>query len=102
MGRFQVNGRGAIVLERGFPARDANAPFIAGLQSGKSPLRNRRHQIVPVENRKIQKLARGLHAHRVLTDIFRPGAAVTVAIKSCHRIATTAAKLSAKNIRRHK
>jgi len=61
-----------------------------------------RDQIISIQHGKIQKLARGLYTHGVLTDIFRPGAAVTVAIKSCHRIATTAAKLSAKNIRRHK
>ena len=61
-----------------------------------------RDQIISIEHGKIQKLARGLHAHRMLSNVFGPGPAVTVAIKSCHRIATTAAKLSAKNIRRHK
>ena len=57
VGCFEINRRRAVVVERGFPARNADAPFVAGFESGKSPLRNRRDQIVPVENRKIQKLA---------------------------------------------
>jgi hypothetical protein len=42
-----------------------------------------------------------LHANRVLTDIFRPGAAVTVAIEPGHRIAATTFQFGSENIRRH-
>jgi hypothetical protein len=35
------------------------------------------------------------------TDVFRPGAAIPVAVKSSHRIATTAAQLGPENIGRH-
>jgi len=58
-------------------------------------------QIVPVENRKIQKLSRHFHANRVQSDILRSGSTITVAIKSGDRIATTAFQLRSENVRRH-
>jgi hypothetical protein len=43
-----------------------------------------------------------LNTNRVLSDIFRTGSAITVAIKAGHGIAATAAQFSAENIGRHK
>jgi len=61
----------------------------------------RRHQIVPLKDRIIQEFARDLDADRVLPDVIRSGPAITITIKSRHRIAATAAQLSPKNIRDH-
>src|SRR6266568_7577378 len=90
------------MLQCVFPTRDANAPLVARFQSGKPPFRMWRDQVVSIKHGKIQKLARGLHTHRVLTDVFRPGAAVTVAIKSGHRIATTAFEFSSEDVCGHR
>ena len=79
---FKVDGRSAIVIERGFPARDANAPFVAGFQSGESPLRMGRDQIISIEHREIEKLTSDLHTDRVQAEIFRTGTTKSVAIKS--------------------
>ena len=77
------------MLERVFPARDANAPFIAGFESGKPPFRMWGDEIVPVEYGKIEKLACHLNADRVQAEVFRTSAAKPIAKKSSGRIATT-------------
>ena len=87
MCRLEIDRWRDIVLERVFPTRHANAPAIAGLESGESPFRMRCDQVVAIEHREIQKLAGRLHADRVLPDIFSTGATVAVTIKSGHRIA---------------
>jgi len=100
--RLKIDRRGAVVIERRFPARNTNAPAITGLQTGKTPFRMRRDQVVSIEHGKIQKLACGLHADGVLTDIFGSGPAKSVTIKSCHRIATAAFQFRSQHICRHK
>src|SRR5205807_8159948 len=42
VGGFEINRRSAVVIEGGFPAGNADAPFVAGFQSGKTPFRDRR------------------------------------------------------------
>src|SRR5437870_13847848 len=101
MCRLEIDRWRDIVLERVLPARDANTPAIARFQAGETPLRMWCDQIISIEHRKIQKFARCPHADRVQTDIFRTGAAKSVAIKPSHRIATTRAELGAKNVSRH-
>ncbi len=101
MCRLKIDRCRDAVLQSVFPTRDANAPLLARLQSGKPPFRMRRDQIVPVEHGEIEKLAGSLHANSVLPHIFGAGATITIAIKSGEWIATTAAKLRAKNISRH-
>src|SRR5438874_2706417 len=90
------------MLEGVFPARDANAPFVAGFKPGKPPFRVRGDEIVPVEHGKIEKLARHLHADRVQPEVFRAGAAKPIAKKSGHRIATTTFQFRSKDIRGHR
>ena len=85
---FKIDRSSAIVIKSSFPARDANAPFVAGFEPGKPPFRMWGDQIVPVKYGKIEKLARHLHADRVQAEVFRAGAAKPVAKKSGHRIAT--------------
>ena len=101
MSRFEVDRRGAIMVERRFPASNANAPFVAWFESGKSPFRDRRDEIIAVEHGEIEKLARDFHADGVQAGIFRTGAAKSVPIKSGYRIDTTAFQFRAENIRGH-
>jgi hypothetical protein len=82
MSCLQDNGRGDVVLQRVFPTGDADTPFVARLQSRKTPFRVRCYQIVTVEHRKIEKFARSLNANRMQTDILRTGATITVAKKA--------------------
>src|SRR5436190_3200442 len=101
MSRFEVDRRGAAVIERGFPASNADAPTIAGFQSWKAPFRHRRHQIVPIEDGEIEKFLGDFHADGVEPDVLRPGAAISVPIKSRHGIATTTTQFGAENVGRH-
>ena len=80
--RFQINWSGPAALERSFPARDANAPSVARLQSGEAPFRMGRDQIVPIENGKVQKLPCHLYAYGVLANVLGAGATITIAIKA--------------------
>jgi len=98
---LEINGRGTIAIERSFPARDADAPFIAGFQTGKSPFRTRRYQIVAIEDRKIEKFLRHLHADRMLPDILRTGSTIAVAIKPGYRVATTTSQFCSENVCGH-
>ena len=84
---FKIDRGRTIVIKCAFPARDANAPLVAGLKSGKAPFRMWRDEIVAVEHREIQEFARDLNAYGVQPEIFRASAAEAVAIKSGHRIA---------------
>ena len=98
---FKIDRGRAIVIKRAFPTRDADTPFVAGLESGKSPFRSRRYQIVSIEHGEIQKLARDFHTHCVQSDIFRSGATKSVTIESGHRIPTTASEFGPENVCAH-
>lgn len=102
MGCFEIDRRGAVVLERGFPARNTNTPFVAGFESWKSPFGNGCDEIVPVEHREIQKLAGDFHADGVQADIFGSGSTKAIAKKSGHRIAATTFEFGTQNVGRHK
>src|SRR5262249_39032584 len=84
------------------PARHAHAPFLARLQSGESPFRMRSDKIISIEHREIEKLLCHFHADRMKPDVFRSGAAKTIAVKSSHRIATTTFQFGSQNVGRHK
>jgi len=86
---FEINRSRAVSFKRGFPARNANAPFVARFQSRESPFRNWRNQIVAVEHGKIQKLLRYFYANRVQTNVFGSSPTKAVAKKSGQRIAAT-------------
>jgi hypothetical protein len=101
MGRFQIHRRRAIVIQRAFPPRDAHAPFVAGLQSRKTPLWMRRDQVISIKYGEIQKFLRDLHAYRVLPHVLWPCSAIAVTIKTGHRIATTTFQFRSQDIRRH-
>ena len=98
---FKINRRGAIMVQRAFPARDAYAPLVARFQSRETPFRMRRDKVISVEHREIEKFLRHFYADGVKPNVFRSRAAKTVAVKSGHRIATTTFQLASQNIRRH-
>ena len=77
------------MIQRAFPARHAHTPFVARLQSGETPFRMRRDKIVSIEHREVEKLLRDFYTNRMQPDIFRSGAAKSIAIESGHRVATT-------------
>jgi hypothetical protein len=99
--RFEVNRRGNSVVERFLPARHANAPSVSGLQARKFPLRVRRNEIISLQHRKIQKLARHLYTNCMKPDVAGPGLTKAVAVKSGKRISTATLQLRSQNIRRH-
>ena len=60
-----------------------------------------RDKVISIEHREIEKLLRHFYADRMKPDIFRSGAAKSIAIESGHWIATTTFQFSSQNIRRH-
>jgi predicted enzyme related to lactoylglutathione lyase len=101
MCRFQIHRRCTVVIQRAFPPRNAHTPFVAGLQSGKTPLWMRCDQIVSIKDREIQKFLCDLHTDRVLPHVLWTCSAIAVAIKTGNRIATTTFQFPSQNIRRH-
>jgi hypothetical protein len=101
MSRFQIDRGRAIMVQRTFPPRDADAPFVTRLKSRKAPFGTRRDQIIPVEHREIEKFPGHLHADRMQAHIFRARAAKAVAIKAGHWIAATAFQFGSENISGH-
>ena len=99
---FEVHGCRTIVFESRLPAGYADAPFVTRFESGKSPLRDRGHEIISVKHGKIEKLARHFHANGMQADIFGASPTITVSIKAGDRIATTAFQFCAKDVGRHR
>jgi hypothetical protein len=89
------------MFERILPSRHAHAPFVARLESGKIPFRVRCHEIVAIEHREIEELARHLRADSVQSHITRAGPAKSVTIESSKRIPTTGLKFGFKNVGWH-
>ena len=101
MGGFKIDRRCNAVIERLFPARYANAPLIARLQARKFPLGMWRDEIISLQHRKIQKLARHSHANRMKPNVTGSGLAKAIAIKSGKRSSTATLQLHSQNIRWH-
>jgi len=89
------------MIQRAFPTRDADTPFVARLQPGKSPFRAGRDQIVSVEHGKIEKFPCDFHANRVQPNVFRTGATKSIAIKAGNRIATATFQFASENVSGH-
>src|SRR4051812_26502431 len=88
MGRLEINGRGAAMVEGRFPSGYADAPAVARFQSREPPFGHRRHQIVSIEDGVIEEFLGDFNANGVKPDVLRPGAAIAVAIESRQWIAT--------------
>ena len=101
MRRFKIDRSSAIMIQRVFPARDADAPFVARLQPGEPPFQAWRDQIVSVEHGKIEKFPCDFHTNRVQPNVFRTGATKAVAIKAGDRIATATFQFASENVGGH-
>jgi hypothetical protein len=89
------------MIQRAFPARDADAPLVARLQPGKPPFRAGRDQIVSVEHGKIEKFPCDFHANGMQPNVFRTGATKAIAIKAGNRIATATFQFASENVGGH-
>jgi hypothetical protein len=89
------------VIQRTFPPRNADTPFVTRLQPGKSPFRAWRDQIVPVEHGKIEKFLADFYANRVQPNIFRTSPTKSIAIKAGDRIATATFQFGSDNVGWH-
>ncbi len=86
--RFKIDRRGHAMIERFLPARYADTPFVARLESGKFPFRMWGYEIVSLQHGEIEKFARHLRANAVQAHVSRSGFAETIAIKPGDRVAT--------------
>ena len=89
------------MIQRAFPARDADTPSIARLQPGEPPFRAWRDQIVSVEHGKIEKFSCDFHANGMQPNVFRTGATKSIAIKAGDWIATATFKFASENVGGH-
>src|ERR1700738_3141366 len=71
-------------LERLFPALRAEAPAVARLEAGEAEFGHRGREIVAGRARERQEVGIDFCAHSVQPQIFGPGVAAAVAIKSGH------------------
>ena len=101
MSCLQIHGRSDSAFQCIFPSCHAHAPFVARLQTREVELRMSCHKIVAIEHREIQEIARHLDANGVQTDVPRSSPAISVAIKSGHRIGATGFQLGSQNVGRH-
>lgn len=98
MRRRQHNLRSVPGIERFLPPRCAEAPFVAGLQTGKPKLKIGRRQVVAGRFRERQELGRQYNTNRVRPDVLRPGVAAAVPEKPGHRRSATGCQLLAQHI----
>ena len=98
---FQIDGGRDSAPERVSPTRDTKTPAITRLEPGKAPFRVGRNQVVAIENREIQKIARDLNTNRVQANVFRTGPAEAVSIKTRERVAAAGFQFCSENVRRH-
>ena len=70
-------------FERVHPSSHAQTPSISRFQPRKSPFRMRRHEVIAVENGKVEEVARDFHANRVQARVFGAGATKPVPVESC-------------------
>ena len=80
------HARGRASFERLLPARDAQAPLVAGLLTGEPILGHGRGEIIARGLREAENLGRHLHANGVQTVIAGAGVAAAVAVKSGGRV----------------
>lgn len=101
MRRFKIHFPGESTLQRGRPTRHADAPLVARFQTWEAVLGPRCDQIVSIEHGEVEEVLIHEHANRVQPDILRPGAAITISVKSGHRITAAAAQFCSENVRWH-
>ncbi len=101
MRRLEIHGRGDAASQRFLITRRAKTPLVTRFKTWEPPFRMRRHEVVPLKDRVVEKFARDLHTDRVQTGVLRSGATISIPIEAGQRIATTAAEFGPKNVRQH-
>src|SRR5262245_29059787 len=96
--RFQHHRTGEPGFERLLPPRNAHAPPVARLESGKPVHRERRTQVVSDVLLVREELGRDLTADRVQPFIFRTGVAAPVAVEARERAGGTGLQWAAENV----
>lgn len=82
------------------PALGAQAPAIAGFESGEADFRNRRRQIVAARFGESEKGVGHHHANRMAANILTAGVAAAVPVKARHWLDRTGLKGVAENVAR--
>jgi hypothetical protein len=108
---FQVTKRKARFMRRGqndlwcmtsikrfLPPRCAEAPFVAGLQTGKAELQIRRRQVVTGGLRESQELCRQDDANCVRSHVLRARVAAAVPEKAGHRRRAASCQFAAQHV----
>lgn len=85
-GRFEDDGAGVAGVEGFFPASRANAPAIAGLESGESVKRHRGAEVIAARLAEGEEFFVHFAADRVAAAVLGPHLAFAVAIESGDRI----------------
>lgn len=98
---LEDDGRRITRLKGLFPALDAQAPLVAGLETGKIPLRNGSDEVIPPGLGKFQKVLGHAGADKVQADVIGAGSAAAVAIESCQRVKSARLQIATENIFGH-
>jgi len=97
----EADGRGHSGIERFLPAGNAEAPAVTGFQTGEVPFGGGGAQIIAPGGGEAQKLSRDFDADGVQAHITGTGAAVAVAVKSGHGLATAAGEGGSEDVGAH-
>ena len=101
VGRRQHDRRRHPGLERLLPARGAQAPLVAGLQSREAELGVRRRQVVADRGREGQELRGDPGADRVHAHVLGAGVAAAVAVEAGQRVEVAGLELFAEDVLCH-
>jgi hypothetical protein len=85
-------------IKRFLPPRCAEAPFVAGLQTGKAELQIRRRQVVTGGLRECQELCRQDDANCVRSHVLRARVATAVPEKARHRRRAASCQFAAEHV----
>ena len=79
---FEIDRRCDATFQRVFPSRNAHAPFVARFQSGEPTFWMGGHQIVPIQNRKIEELPGYQDTDSMKSKVFGPRSTIAVPVKT--------------------
>ena len=102
VGGAQDHARWVSGFEGFLPALRAQAPAIAGFETGKTDLRYRRRQIVAARFGESEKGVGYHHANRMAAHVLTAGVAAAVPVKARHRLDRAKFKRFAEDIARGK
>jgi hypothetical protein len=96
--RFQDDFRRHVGVKGFLPSCRAQAPSIAGFQTGESEHRIGSAQVVSSASTELQKFGRDFHTHRVQSGVVGARVAASVSVKAGHRIGAAGLQSPAKYV----